>query len=173
MEQQAVSQDSAFSEGSGEEIIDATGTGKINTNITFIPGEINVEEKNKTEVPQGIGSTDDEGIDEELPEDISVESFKPILNSLINVPALYFGPWWIRSQEQTDIFATELHIYCKKKGINVRDYIFDELPLVMVGAQLAGGIYNDYKAEKKKIKKESTEDVDKGRREGEKEEVAE
>ena len=152
---------------------DATGTGEQ----TFTPGEIKVDEKPEVEVAQGMGSTDEpsegEGVDEELPEDISVESFKPLLNSLINVPGLYFGAWWARTPEQTDIFATELHIYCQKKGINIRDYIFDELPLIMVGAQLAGGIWNDYKAEKNKTKKESTEEVDKDRLEGEKEEVNE
>lgn len=145
---------------------DATGTGEQ----TFTPGEIKVEEKDEVEVTQGMGSADEVvengSIDEELPEDIDIESFKPLLNSLINTPSLYFGTWWIRTPEQTDIFATELHIYCQKKGICIRDYIFDELPLLMVGAQLAGGIYSDY-TKHKKNEKTKEKDVDVNRLPGE------
>ena len=140
--------------------ISTAGT-SVKTDITFTPGEIKVDEIPMGEVPP-MGEKEGEGINEELPEDISLEDFQPLLNSFINVPGLYFGTWWVRSREQTDIFAKELHIYCQKKGINIRDYMFDELPLLMVGAQLAGGIYSDYKTEKAK-KKKPEDKVDDGR----------
>ena len=143
----------------------------VKTDITFTPGEIKIDETPVGEVPQ-MGEKEGEGINEEFPEDISLEDFQPLLNSFINVPGLYFGAWWARSREQTDIFAKELHIYCQKKSINIRDYMFDELPLLMVGAQLAGGIYSDYKTEKAK-KKKPEDKVDDGRLPGHKEHTEE
>ena len=145
---------------------------KVETNITYTPKEINVDEVPVGNIPQiGISEETGEELSEELPEDISLESFQPLLNSLINVPGLYFGTWWIRTPEQTDIFAKELYVYCQKKGINIREYMFEELPLLLVGAQLAGGIYSDYKLQKPK--KEKEKDVDKDRLAGEKEEEVE
>ena len=50
--------------------------------------------------------------------------------------------------------------------------MFDELPLLMVGAQLCGGIYSDYKIEKAKQNKPENK-VDDGRLPGYKEHTEE
>ena len=105
------------------------------------------------------GEQEGEGEDKgtgEIPDDISLDSLKALINSGINIPALYVGTWFLRTPEQTDIFATELYYYCEKKGINLRDYLFDELPLLLAGINLAGGIYGDYQ----KFKKETEEEAE-------------
>ena len=117
---------------------------------------------------EGDDVKEDDGGVGEIPDDIDLDSFKSIMQSGINIPALYFGSWWLRTPEQCDIFSTELYYYCQKKGINIRDYLFDELPLLFAAIHLGGGIYTDYKEFKKTEKKEI--DVDKDRLEGEKEE---
>ena len=96
-----------------------------------------------------------------IPEDIDLDSLKSLLNSGINIPALYVGTWWLRTPEQTDLFTTELFYYCQKKGINLRDYLFDELPLVLAAINLAGGVYNDYKEFKKAEKEEKEKEEEK------------
>ena len=139
--------------------------GSRSEQIPFEKVEIHVEGEAVKEIPKippsafdGAGAEgEQEGEDKgtgEIPDDISLDSLKGLINSGVNIPALYVGTWWIRTPEQTDMFTTELYYYCQKKGINLRDYLFDELPLILAAINLGGGIYNDYKEFKKAEKEE-------------------
>ena len=149
------------------------GDGCRAEDLPFEKVEIHVEGEAVKEIPKiPVGAFDGAGAEVKaegeggevaggIPEDIDLDSLKALLNSGINIPALYVGTFWIRTPEQTDIFTTELYYYCQKKGINLRDYLFDELPLLLAGINLAGGIYQDYQshiAEEKKKKEEETEE---------------
>lgn len=148
--------------------------GSPSEQLPFEKVEIHVEGEAVKEIPKipagafdgagAEGEQEGEGEDKgtgEIPDDISLDSLKGLINSGVNIPSLYAGTWWIRTPEQTDIFATELYYYCQKKGINLRDWIFDEFALLLAGINLAGGIYKDYQthiAEEKKKKEEETEE---------------
>lgn len=158
MEQRDASQDLASFEESREDSTDATG--KIKTNITFVPGEINIEEKPETKVSQGIGNTDEEvSIDEQIPTDFTVEDCEMLCNSVINLPSLFAGAYLVRTPEQVKPFAFELYKYCQKKGIDPLSYFFDEFGMMMTGAVLAGGMYKDFQKHKEYEKKKEEEEI--------------
>ena len=150
---------------------DASDTSSTTSTITFTPGEIKVDETPVGEVPQ-IGEEEGEGINEELPDDFTVEDCEMLCNSIINVPSIFAGAYLIRTPEQVKPFANELYKYCVKKGINPMDYFFDEFGLLIAGVTLAGGMYKDYTEHKEKEKKKET-DVDKNRLPGHREEKKE
>lgn len=149
----------------GQKILSAGGS--PSETLPFEQVEIHVEGEAVKEIPKiPVGAFGDGEAEREqegevaggIPEDIDLESLKALINSGVNIPALYCGTWFIRTQEQTDLFATELYYYCEKKGINLRDWIFDEFGLLLAAINLAGGIYGDYKEFKKNEAKKKEEE---------------
>jgi len=78
-----------------------------------------------------------------------------LLSAVFIMPTMFLPKLPARTPEQIKPFAHELTLYCIKKNINVRDYLFDELGLVLTGVTLGAGMWNDYtKAYPKDTKKQ-------------------
>ena len=108
---------------------------------------------------EGAEGEEGEGAGEILGE-FTIEDCEMICNSLINIPAVFIGDYLMRTPEQVKPFATQLYLYCMKKGIDPMSYFFDEFGLVIAGANLAGGLYKDWKnhKEEEKLKEEEAEE---------------
>lgn len=86
---------------------------------------------------------------------LSEDEMTGLLSALLAMPVIILPKLTPRTKEQITPFAHELTLYCQKKGINARDYLFDELPIVLTGVTLAATMYQDYKLHyPKDIKKE-------------------
>lgn len=101
------------------------------------------------------------------PQMMNEDEMTGLLTALLTLPTIIKPKLPPRTPEQIKPFAHELTLYCQKKGINARDYLFDELGLVLTGVTLGAGIYQDYqkaygkdKIEDKKEDKKLTNDFD-------------
>lgn len=68
-----------------------------------------------------------------------------------------------RTDEQLKPFSHELKLYCEKKGIDIREWFFDEFGIIVTGAALAGGYFEDYKkyyGKKEQTKEDKRLDAD-------------
>lgn len=79
---------------------------------------------------------------------------------VVNLPGLFGKDYLKRTDEQCKPFARELYKYCNKKGIDPREYVFDEMGMCLAGAELLGGMYADHQAHKKEAK--ATPELDVG-----------
>lgn len=77
---------------------------------------------------------------------LTEEESLELIKSLLKLPHLFIVPKIPeRTDEQLKPFVKELYLYCQKKQINLRSYIFDEFGLVIAASALGVGYYNDYK----------------------------
>lgn len=126
--------------------------------------EVEVEDLSGEEEGEGEGKGKEEGEKEEEGEgegedfdvdlDYTKKDVEDLCEALINLPAIAFGDHLIRTEAQIKPFAKQLYIYCKRKGIDPRDYIFDEIPLIISAGVLARGMWNDHLKHKEELKKE-------------------
>ena len=150
-----------------KEILGADGS---HSEIPFQHVEIHVEgEAQKTipNIPVGAfngagaeGEQEGEGVAEEIPGEFTIEDCEMICNSLINIPAVFIGDYLTRTPEQVKPFATQLYLYCVKKGIDPMSYFFDEFGLVIAGANLAGGMYKSYREHQEEEEKKKEEEIE-------------
>lgn len=77
-------------------------------------------------------------------EDFTEDDVMFISTSVWTLPALISED--IPSPDDHDLqqFNHHLYRYCKRKGINPFDYLFDELPLALAAITMGGKMYNGY-----------------------------
>ena len=83
---------------------------------------------------------------------LEYDEVKDLVVMLVNIPSMFGLQHLERTKIDCAPFAKELHRYCEKKGIDPREYVFDELPIIMTGLALGGGMWKDQKAYKKEHK---------------------
>ena len=78
-----------------------------------------------------------------------------------NMPSMIYGQHLERTEAQVRPFARELCIYCNNKGINPRDYLFDEFGLLLATLVIGGGLWKEQKAHKRNNKPAASDGVQK------------
>ena len=92
---------------------------------------------------------------------LTFEECRDVSVMIINLPSMFGMKHLERTEEEITPFAKELHKYCERKGIDPRDYFFDEMGILLTGGALLGGMYRDHK-EHKTEKKGSKKKIDTG-----------
>lgn len=92
---------------------------------------------------------------------ITFEECRDVSFMVINIPSMFGFKHLERTEEEITPFAKELQKYCERKGIDPRDYFFDEMGILLAGGALLGGMYRDHKAHKGD-KKGSKKQIDAG-----------
>lgn len=86
------------------------------------------------------------------------------LKGVLTLPHVFLSKIPTRTDEQLMPFCHELNLYCTKKGIDIRTYIFDEFGLIVTGCALGYGYVEDYrkfyKGKKEQTKEEKHLDAD-------------
>lgn len=127
------------------------------TEYTEISDVAGVEDFDFRETP---GEFDSFGVQEV--DTLTLEECKDVTVMIVNIPSMFGMGHLQRSEEQCAPFAKELHKYCEKKGLDPRDWFFDEFGMVMTGFGLIGGMYRDHKDHKREGKKNTPPSVDTG-----------
>jgi hypothetical protein len=78
--------------------------------------------------------------------DLTEEDCLFLSEALWSLPNLIIDRVPVPNPEKVRKWNAQLFRYCVRKGINPYDYIFDELPLVLATAALAGEMWKGYKA---------------------------
>lgn len=77
--------------------------------------------------------------------DYTEEELLFLSESLWGIPGMFFEKLPERNPEKIKKWNHHLYLYCVKKGINPFEYVADELPLVIITAGLASGLWRDYR----------------------------
>lgn len=103
--------------------------------IHFDTSAIQIEEQPEIAVP-AFGIPEEEQPQPIVADLFTLDDSKFICESLWNLPAAIWGDHLILTDRNITNFATQLHRYCIRKGINPYDYLFDELPIIISGISL-------------------------------------
>ena len=116
-------------------------TTKPKTNAKATPLKLEIHDGSVAEVPT-FGPQNGEVIeeDEEPVADFTVEDAKLLAASIWNIPGAILGPHLEPDQKLVDRFGEQLFGYCQRKEINLWDYAFEELPLMISGMALGGAM---------------------------------
>ena len=57
-----------------------------------------------------------------------------------------------------DKFNHEFYLYCRRKGYDPRDYLFDELGIAVAGLAIGSYHYKNYKIQYKDVAKKAADD---------------
>ena len=68
------------------------------------------------------------------------------------IPPSVFGEYMEPNPKLVKSWGEQLFVYCEKKGINLGDYLFDELGIVMATGMLIGDVSMKYRKYKKELK---------------------
>ena len=93
-----------------------------------------------------VEGSGEEPVEEEKEAQAATEEDTLLLaETLWSTPHLFIER--IRSPDEAKVAAwnKQLFLYCQRKGINVMDYFFDELPLIIATATIAIPLYQDWK----------------------------
>ena len=121
----------------------------------FTKLELEIADTKVGDVPQFQESEKTE--EQEALSDFSVEDARLLAQSLWNVPGAIFGDYMVPDKALVDRWGDQLFRYCERKGINMWDYAFDELPLAISTMMLGGSMvkkYSEHKKEEDEKKKE-------------------
>ena len=126
--------------------------------------QIKINDVKVDDVPQmpEIGEGEEEG--GEALSDFTVEDAKLLAQSIWNMPSMMLGDYMEPDPKMVNRWGEQLFRYCERKGINMWDYAFDELPLLMSSAMLGGSMvkkYSEHKKEEDAKKKQEEEETDK------------
>lgn len=128
-------------------------------------GKLNLEvhDVKVDEVPQMPEIQENEEAGEAL-SDFNEQDAQLLAQAIWNVPGAMFGDYLAPDPKLVDRWGTQLFRYCERKGINMWDYAFDELPLLMSSMMLGGSMVKKYSEHKKELEiekklKEKEEDV--------------
>ena len=92
---------------------------------------------------------------------ITFEECRDVTFMIVNIPSMFGMKHLERTEEEITPFAKELQKYCERKGIDPRDYFFDEMGILLTGGALLGGLYRDHRAHKGD-KKSAKKQIDTG-----------
>ena len=77
--------------------------------------------------------------------DYSEEQLMSLTEAVFSIPSLVWSRLQVRTNSQLQPFNKALYIYCNRRGVDPFDWFFDELPLVLAGIGVFGGMYRDYR----------------------------
>lgn len=78
-------------------------------------------------------------------EDFTQDDLLFISETLVNLPVMFYDRLPEREPAQVKRFNKTFYKYCKKKGIDPFEYMFDEMGLIIVTVGIAAGYKRDYK----------------------------
>jgi len=79
---------------------------------------------------------------------VTIDECRDVTMMIVNIPGMFGMSHLARDEQQCAPFAKELHKYCERKGLDPRDWFFDEFGMCLTGFGLVGGMYRDHKAYK-------------------------
>jgi hypothetical protein len=124
------------------------------------PLQLNIADGSVADVPQFGGGEGEPGIDQEPVADFTKEDAILLSQSIWNIPGAILGEHLEPDQKMVERFGEQLYGYCKRKEVNLWDYAFEELPLMISGGTLAAAMVKSqlqHMAEEKKKKEEEEE----------------
>lgn len=86
------------------------------------------------------------------------EDAKFFAQMIWNIPPAVMGDYLTVDEKLVEQWGLQLFSYCERKGINMYDYMFDELGLVMSTGVIAASLTAKYKAHKKEEKEKEEEE---------------
>jgi len=78
----------------------------------------------------------------------TMEDAEDFSEMIWNMPAMFMGDHLEPDPAKLKKFSRELYKYCSKKGIDPSEYLFDELPLMMVGGTMGLTMWRAHKDHK-------------------------
>jgi hypothetical protein len=76
---------------------------------------------------------------------VTFEECRDVTMMIVNIPGMFGMSHLARDERQCAPFAKELHKYCERKGLDPRDWFFDEFGMCLTGFGLVGGMWRDHK----------------------------
>ena len=86
------------------------------------------------------------------------EDAKFFAQMIWNIPPAVMGDYMVVDEKLVTQWGLQLFSYCERKGINMYDYMFDELGLVMSTGVIAASLVAKYKVHKKEEEKKEEEE---------------
>ena len=93
---------------------------------------------------------------------VTIEECRDVTMMIVNIPGMFGMSHLARDEQQCTPFAKELHKYCERKGLDPRDWFFDEFGMCLTGFGLIGGMWKDHKEYKAEHPKGGKKRVDVG-----------
>ena len=93
---------------------------------------------------------------------VTIEECRDVTMMIVNIPGMFGMSHLARDEQQCAPFAKELHKYCERKGLDPRDWFFDEFGMCLTGFGLIGGMWKDHKEYKAEHPKGGKKRVDVG-----------
>ena len=93
---------------------------------------------------------------------VTLDECKDVTMMIVNIPGMFGMSHLTRDEQQCAPFAKELHKYCERKGLDPRDWFFDEFGMCLTGFGLVGGMWKDHKEYKAEHKNDKKKKVDVG-----------
>ena len=99
------------------------------------------------------------------PEPVAAVTFdecRDVTMMIVNIPGMFGMSHLARDEQQCSPFAKELQKYCERKGLDPRDWFFDEFGMCLTGFGLVGGMWRDHKAYKEENPTGKKDKIDTG-----------
>ena len=133
----------------GEEKVTSTGKyTKVDLTVTPVV-------KNVPDMPH---AEDEE--DKVVETTFTKEDAKFFAQMIWGIPPAVMGDYMEVDDKLVTQWGLQLFSYCERKGLNLYDYMFDELGLVMSTGVIAASLAAKYKAHKKEEKEKENENVE-------------
>ena len=88
------------------------------------------------------------------------EDAKFFAQMIWNIPPAVMGDYMQVDEKLVNTWGDQLFSYCERKGLNLYDYMFDELGLVMSTGVIAASLVAKYKVHKKEEEEKKVKEED-------------